>query len=291
LKSVIDNMEEFSSEIEGLLGELILEHSTIYRWNDDRYNSVVIISVHGDYGYRELAEPGRQLQSRLLTAYRHFLSLLQVLLKGAAQDALSKLEETSTILMRTVEQEETWSKTTDEALQEAVEALRAQTALLKRLFSPAAGNAILVPDTNALLFNTFLERWRFPELGPFTLALTPTVLSELDSLKIEHRNEGVRGKAEGLISQIKEFRRRGRLTDSVILVRGVSSVFAVATEPEMDVSLPWLDRSNNDDRFLASVLEIMRSNPRSIVAGVSRDINLANKAEFAHIPFIEPPAP
>jgi hypothetical protein len=291
LKTVIDNMEEFSSQIEGLLRVLLLEHSTIYRWNDDRDSSVVFISIRGDYGFRELDEAGRQSQSKLLMEYRHFLNLLKALLKVAPQDALSKLDETSTILLRTIEHEVTWSKTTSEALQKAEEALRTQTALLKRLFSLDTGRAILVPDTNALLFNATLERWRFPELGSFSLALTPTVLSELDALKINHRNEEVRAKAEGLINQIKEFRRRGRLTDGVVLVRDVSSVFAIVVEPDMESSLPWLDRANNDDRFLASVLEVMRSYPRSTVAGVSRDINLANKAEFARIPLIEPPSP
>jgi hypothetical protein len=39
------------------------------------------------------------------------------------------------------------------------------------------------------------------------------------------------------------------------------------------------------------VIEVMRMKPRSAVLLVTRDINLQNKAEFANIPFVEPPAP
>lgn len=54
----------------------------------------------------------------------------------------------------------------------------------------------------------------------------------LDKLKVDHRSEIVRQKAEKLIRQIKEYRRRGKL-----------------------------------------------------------DLNLQNKAEFARVPFLEPPKP
>jgi hypothetical protein len=63
-------------------------------------------------------------------------------------------------------------------------------------------------------------------------------------------------KAERLARQISEYRRRGRLIDGDTLVRDVSTISAVAVEPRMGVSLPWLDPTNADDRFLASALEI-----------------------------------
>ena len=46
-----------------------------------------------------------------------------------------------------------------------------------------------------------------------------------------------------------------------------------------------------DDRLLATVVEVMRLHPHSPVTLVTRDINLQNKAEFACIPFVEPPEP
>jgi predicted ribonuclease YlaK len=59
----------------------------------------------------------------------------------------------------------------------------------------------------------------------------------------------------------------------------------------MEESLPWLDADNRDDRFIASAIEVMRARPRSAVVIVTRDLNLQNKAEFASLPFVEPPDP
>jgi hypothetical protein len=52
-----------------------------------------------------------------------------------------------------------------------------------------------------------------------------------------------------------------------------------------------VDASNADDRILASVLEVMRRFPRRPVALVTRDLELQHKAEFARIPYVEPPEP
>lgn len=144
---------------------------------------------------------------------------------------------------------------------------------------------------NALLYFPILEKWEFDGVKSFTLVITPTILSELDSLKINHRNEAVRQKAETLINQLKEFRRRGKLNEGVPLVKGKSAIQTIATEPKVQDSLDWLDPTNNDDRFLATTIEVMRLHHRSIVAAISRDINFQNKADFARIPCIEPPEP
>ncbi|MGA3373731.1 MAG: PIN domain-containing protein, partial [Terracidiphilus sp.] len=96
------------------------------------------------------------------------------------------------------------------------------------------------------------------------------------------------------IRQLKEYRRRAvgkKLADGVDLVLGVSQVVTIATEPRMEESLPWLDPKNKDDQLLATVIEVMRMRPRSRVWLITGDINLQNKAEFANVPFMEPPDP
>jgi predicted ribonuclease YlaK len=117
------------------------------------------------------------------------------------------------------------------------------------------------------------------------------VLAELDKHKVAHKNQRVRKTTESLIGRMKEYRRRGRLTDGdgVTLVRDVSRFVALAVEPDLENSLPWLDARNNDDRILASFVEVMRRYPRSPVILVTRDFNLQNKAEFARLSFVEPP--
>ena len=63
----------------------------------------------------------------------------------------------------------------------------------------------------------------------------------------------------------------------------------MAVEPRRDAALGWLSWDSADDRILAAMLELMRSSPGRAVALVTRDINLQNKAEFAHLPYLEPP--
>lgn len=54
--------------------------------------------------------------------------------------------------------------------------------------------------------------------------LSPTVLAELDGHKINHRNEHVRERAERLVRQIKEYRRRGSLISGVTLRAATSKI-------------------------------------------------------------------
>ena len=131
---------------------------------------------------------------------------------------------------------------------------------------------LLVPDTNALLYNTDIDKWNFAEASKFRIMLTPTVLSELDQLKVAGRTDEVRKKSEKLIRQIKEYRRRGPLANGVSVKKDAVELASIAIEPDTEAMLPWLSKENNDDRILASVISIMRSNPSAPVAIVTRDI-------------------
>ena len=64
----------------------------------------------------------------------------------------------------------------------------------------------------------------------------------------------------------------------------------MAVEADAEHALPWLDLSNDDDRILAAFVDVMRQHPRTPVVLVTRD-NLQNKAEYAELPFVEPPDP
>jgi hypothetical protein len=248
--------------------------------------------VQGDYAYGELNAEGRQIQTRLLEKYRHFYSLLTALLKKQPKDTLKKLFESDKVLMQVIEQNTpTWCKTTQEAFDKAKQAIQIELELLSRLFDPSEDESIYIPDTNALLYNPDIESWEFPNVSKFTIILLPTILSELDSLKINHRNDAVRKNAETVIRKIKEYRRRGKLTEGIPVVKDKIMIQAIAIEPDMKATLKWLDSDNNDDRILAGVLEMMRLRPRSVVTVISRDINFQNKAEFAAIPYEEPPDP
>lgn len=286
--SVTDNMREWASRLKEFLGDL-QGHSSVHRWN---YPGGGVIFLGGDYGWDKLGDEGRQAQSRLLEEYRRFSALLATFLAGQPNDALAAMRKADGAILAAIQQEGTlWDPEVEAPFRRADEAIDQLVGLMGHLYDGSAGRPTYAPDTNALLFNPSLEDWRFEEAPRFVILLLPTVLAELDALKVSHRVEGVRQKAERLIGQLKEYRRRGRLTEGVTLVKGVSDVVAVAAEPVLAGSLPWLDAANQDDRLLASVIEAMRMRPHSPLVLVTRDINLQNKAEFARVPFCEPPDP
>jgi hypothetical protein len=289
LKTVTENLRDAAAEVRNLAEELVTEYSTIYRWN---LPDSILLDMSGDYGWRELSPDGKRLQSRLLRCYRHFYALTAALLRDQPEDDLKNLERLNETVLRIIEQNQsTWKENKEEELEESLIALEGLTSLLDHLYDPLSSTLVAVPDTNALLFNPRLENWEFDEPGVITLVLCPAVLEELDSLKINHKNESVREKSEHLIRQLKEYRRRGPLLDGVTLKNGSVFIRSFAREPDVSNALPWLDSSNHDDRLLASLIEVMRAHPRSRVVLVTRDINLQNKADFARVPFLEPPPP
>lgn len=280
MQTVSDNLGSWAEDITKLLEQLL------------QASSIEASEWMGEDVWGELDDSSRQIQSRLLEEYRRFSSILEFLFKAQPEDTLKTFQEEKKRILQVIQQEwneQTYFGTCSQAFDIARNAINTQVSLLKRLYSISQNKFVVIPDTNALLFNPELQKWSFEVVRQFTIILLPTVLSELDKLKMEHRSESVRQKAEKLIRQIKEYRRRGRLTDGVTLVRNISEIIAIAVEPKFSESLSWLDANNNDDRLLASCLEIMRQMPDAQVVLSTRDINLQNKAEFARIPFIEPP--
>jgi hypothetical protein len=57
----------------------------------------------------------------------------------------------------------------------------------------------------------------------------------------------------------------------------------------MKESLSWLDPAIADDRFIASVLEIVKLRPAAPVAIVTGDVHMQTKLELVGLSFVEPP--
>jgi hypothetical protein len=288
MRTVVDQLAADAAQIKQGLSELLIRHSRIAPREDSEY--VVVISPHGNGIWQELSVEGRRAQAAVKERYDHYADLVRVLVRGLTDDSVAEFEQADREVRSFIEQSHsTWCDTPAEAMGKATEALDAIQNLLKRLHS-GDGETIVVPDTNALLAAPHLDRWQFPEVDRFVVVLVPTILGELDELKVTHRNEDVRERAKALISRIKEFFRRGDARAGIPIVKDKITFRTVATEPRVADSLPWLDAGNNDDRFLASIIELMRLNVRSRVGIVSEDINLLNKAMNARIPVLEPPA-
>ncbi|MBX3393169.1 MAG: hypothetical protein KF787_11030 [Phycisphaeraceae bacterium] len=287
MKTVADKLADDCVALKAMLRDLIENHSALKHWEDDPHSSVVVIGAQNDW--QPLSVDGRRLQSRLVQEHKHYFAVLAVLVSGLTEDAKSELREHEERVRAIIEQTRSeWEGSKSKVLKDGLDALDASQALLSRLYS-TEGEWLVVPDTNALIAAPNVEGWGFEGADRFTLVLTPTVLKELDGLKVGGRNEDLRNKIKSITNRLKEYLRRGDAAVGVPIVRDRIMLRSVATEPRVEQSLPWLDSSNADDRFLASVIEIMRQHVRSRVGIVSEDINMLNKANLARIPVWEPP--
>ena len=288
IPSLYDVLLAEAEALRSALAELIA-HSEVKKRFEHAGGGLVVITPR-PFHWQPLSPDGRRIQSRLRTSYRRFSGLVRATVVDEPESTLENLEKLEAQFLSAVDQDEpTDREHAHDAGATAAQALGSQIALVEQLPSDDS-RAILVPDTNALIFNPALEMWAFEEVPQFRLAITPTVLRELDLLKT-WKKPGVREKAERLIRQVREYRRRGRLFDGVPLRNGVSSIFSVATEPAMEASLPWLDPANQDDRLIASAIDVARRYLRAPVALVTRDANVENKADFAGLACLQPPEP
>jgi PIN domain-containing protein len=281
---VTANMRAWAAEIEHLLPPLAA--GDLRDVNDDL--SAVVFITGTPYYWSDLPADAHAHQARTLAEYRRFADTLSVLLRGIPDDRLAKFREDTARVIHFINREPSGYATPRRVLDEATQALRRQVELMDGLYS-ASMTTMLVPDTNALYWNTALDTWRLPWASDgFVVVLTPTVLKEIDLHKTDERRSSRREKAERFARQVGEYRRRGPLLQGANLAAGISTVMAIPVEPKMSDSLPWLDPTSLDDRLLASVIEVMRMNPHASAIVVTRDINFQNKLEFARVPFVSP---
>lgn len=205
LSTVSDALGGRAEQILELLDKL-LEHSTLYQWNQPRSG---IASFSGNHAWR-VSDQGRRARSRLVEDYRRFAAIVGTLLTEQPAKALKDFDKADKTLTRICEQSgSTWHKTTDEARVAAANALARQLELVGDLYDPSEGVPVYVPDTNALLHNPDLDEWTFSGSKRFEIVLLPTVLAELDELKVSHRDPNLRQKSEALIGRIKSYQGRG----------------------------------------------------------------------------------
>jgi hypothetical protein len=248
-----------------------------------------IISAYGNYSYEGLPIDAIPLQDKILKDFNIQFNIVESLIIDSAEQHKREINENKKIILRSILQDHmTWNKDIHQAIETLKKCFNVIIQLLNQLYPINDPKPILIPDTNALYYNSEIEKWKFKDFNKFTIALTPSVLKDLDKHKIEHKNELIRLKALKLISMIKEYRRRGKLTEGVIIRKDFVDLKSIAIEPDFSKSLKWLDEKNEDDRLIAEAFEIMRSNCNRPAYIVTADINLQNKCEVADFSFIEP---
>lgn len=284
INRISQGMEQFSIDLCEFIKEIPIKTF------DRNFNPNVIV-VLPDYYWGELSARQAAVQLKLKRTYETLYELCRLILGQAPNNLLKQLEKVDKKFRSWIELERNWSLTAnaDNNLRLLAEVSKEFQEIAAVLKETGEKQVILIPDTNALLTQPDPMRYRkVAGDNAFVFLLLPTVLSELDKLKIEHRNQDVREKAKKVIMRIKGWRSQGGLRDGVLIDKSII-VKATHSEPDMDNSLSWLDQDVADDRIIASVLESAAQNPASHIVLVTGDINLQNKADAALIQIAEIP--
>ena len=273
--------------IHGEISEYLANYSKIVRRSNSGNG---FIYLGGEYGFEQLPKEAVSIQDKLFKRFNNISQIISILLIDSVDLHIKEFETCKETITSFITQDD---RTYIQNIQQVIQKTRKNFDDIKdviiNLYPNSKNDPILIPDTNALYANTEIEKWEFETFDKFIVALTPSVLSDLDKHKIEHRNESVRNKALKLINKIKEYRRRGKLSEMVHVVKDKIWIFTIANEPDFQKTLGWLDKENDDDRLVAETLEIIRKYGDRAVIVITSDINLQNKLEMANLSFLEPP--
>lgn len=254
------------------------------------FESGAVIYVGPQHYFTDLTPEQMNVQLGLKRDYDRWIERVRLLLSSAPKRLEADIKKADDACRRWIELSSNWSIRPNP--NHNVQHLRgdfAGAAELLNILGPDDGRIFVVPDTNSLLASANPTIYRMPAgRDEFFFVLTPTVLRELDELKVLHRNPDVREKAQKAVTRIKGWRNQGNLLNGVVVDRTIT-VTAIAEEPQMQATLSWLDPTNADDRIIASVLLIEAKFPASQVLLVTGDINLQNKADAAQVSTAELP--
>lgn len=279
--------EELSDLVDGLAN--LVQALPIREFQ--RESDFLVFVGRSDFCFGEPSSAQRAIQVELKRRYETASELLKILLSRGPDDLVGRLKEADTTFRDWLELNGNWSVTSDSA--ENARKVRESAKLFERILSVldvvSDDEIIVVPDTNSLLSSAEPTEYR-TVIGQnsFVFMLLPTVLGELDRLKVFHPNSDVREKARQVITRVKGWRKQGSLSTGVTVDKSIL-VKASHSEPDMNRTLSWLDAENKDDRIIASILALQGAYPAAHVILVSGDINIMNKADAALIETIEGP--
>ncbi len=281
MPSVAARLQSNLDTLTDRLADLIRE-SPIEYFN--RYSRDVVVIVP-EYYWGEATSEQLNDQLAIKRDYEQWFDIFKSVFAKATDDLNRRIDEADSRLRKWIELGSNWSISKDRSANE--EKLRADVQLFYELLAildtTEEAETILIPDTNAIVSEPAPINYKsLASKSTYVFLLLPAVLAELDALKVNHRNPDFRNKVDKVITRIKGWRKQGRLREGVTEHRTIT-VKAIACEPQMESTLSWLDKSNRDDRIIASVLEVQSNQPNARVVLVTGDINLSNKADVARI--------
>lgn len=253
----------------------------------ERHPNIFIMAP--DFYWRELSAEQKNKQIRLKRDYDQISEVLSALLSAAPKDIIGELEQADKDYRSWLEFESSWSISVNpkENIENFVKDSNSVFKIIEILSSGENHEKIVIPDTNSMMTNPDPTGYRaVVNSEGFRFLLLPTVLSELDELKMLHRNPDARENANKCIKRIKGWRAQGSLQNGVI-VDSTITVSASHKEPDMGSTLSWLDSEVKDDRIIANVLSVQAEYLNSSVTLITGDVNLQNKADAAYIDVAE----
>ena len=224
----------------------------IQRYNPRERDPVLV----PPYLWGDMSPQQRAAQIALKRTYDPVAELLRLHLSKAPKDLVRQFDNADQEFRRWLEMQQRWDLSPNSAVNE--NALRSAAAALDQILAvlevTGHSEVMVVPDTNSLLASPDPSVYRsIAAQGRMVFMLLPTVLGELDHLKIEHRNPDLRDKAKNAISRIKGWRHQGSLATGVTVESSIT-VKACHSEPDMKRTLSWLDADVKDDRIIASII-------------------------------------
>ena len=274
IEKLIRQINEFVSVI-----NTMLDNSSIFFSDPNSGNNNFVVLGFFNPFHWEKKDEKNQIKAK--EKYDIFYSKFKLLLDKALPNMLEKITESNDNILRIIKQDD--APGSIEGAKRIVEEATDTFIDYLKLLDIGEKECYIVPDTNSLI--------KFPEPSSyraiastekFYFIILPTVLSELDKLKINHKNETFRKKITSIIKRLKGYRKQGDILNGVIVDKNII-VKMIATEPDFTKTLGWLDPNNNDDRIIANSLELQIKNPGIDMFFVTSDINLQNKAELANL--------
>lgn len=265
----------------------LLDNSRIKFRRDDHYSKIVIIAPRQYWDSPNEIE--QTLQIKLKKSYGEWIETFNLFTENSPETSKHKIDQVNKFVINWIEKKSDWG--IPNTIAEAKSHFETQIQFFHDTLSLYANSGyteiVVIPDTNALIQKPDPREYKqMTSSEKLTIIFLPTVLSELDELKIKSSNPDFKKKVKSVITRLKGYRKQGNLIDGVTVEKTIK-LKMVASEPNFARTLTWLDRENNDDRIIASALEIQRDNPASAVCLVTSDINLQNKTEMARLSYLD----
>lgn len=287
IHSLLENLLSDLDKICKLMDDLI-EASNIRYFNWNQPWAIFIGAP--EFYWDHLDEKGIAKQTKVLNAYVSWYEIIEFLFSDKPDNIKKIISDLNDFFLNWIQRTK-GDHSIPGSIQEAKEKARSKLDEFRKyinwLEKIGKRGHILIPDTNSLIKNPNIQNYgKRLNIKRFTIIFIPTVLGELDNLKIRNREPLLQKKAESMIRRIKGYRIQGHLHNGITIYKNVT-VKMVHYEPRIEQTLGWLDKDIPDDRIIASALEIQRKNIGAKAILVTSDINLQNKAEAARLPYIE----